>query len=66
MYIYANGLLNYSRKSQSLLLLLPFGQSCLAICMESGSRQVPDWFLYKNYLKGEIEVSLFFCDTPQS
>lgn len=37
MHIYANDILDYSRKSQSLLLLLPFGQSfCLAICMESG------------------------------
>lgn len=59
--------LDYSRKSQSLLLLLPFGQSfCLAMCTESGSGQSPWLVLYKNYLKREIEVSLFICDTPQS
>lgn len=42
MYIYANDILDYSRKSPSLLLLLPFGQSLRpAICTESGSRQSP-------------------------
>lgn len=46
MYIYANDILDYSRKSPSLLLLLPFGQSFRpAICTESGSRQRP-WLVF--------------------
>lgn len=61
MYIYANDILDYSRKSQSLLLLLPFGQSiCLAICTESGSGQSPWLVLYKNYLKGKLR---FHCSS---